>query len=99
MRRDMSVRQNAAAGSRFRADSAGSIAPEQLMTVPERVAQFLTQRRPAAFCDHCIKEALGLERHQQAQQATSALGAGPGYTRAEGRCSVCGEIRLAIAAN
>jgi hypothetical protein len=48
---------------------------ERTMTVPERVAEFLIEQRPAKFCDECIKKALNLQRHQQAQQATSGLGA------------------------
>jgi hypothetical protein len=69
------------------------------MTVPERVAQFLNERRPAAFSDDPVASELNLERRQQAQQATAPLGAGPGYTRVNGRCSVCWETKKVISAN
>src|SRR5436309_13914287 len=38
----------------------------KMMTVPQRVAQFLTKRKPAKFCDGCIKKELDLPRPQQA---------------------------------
>jgi hypothetical protein len=67
--------------------------PEQLeevmKTVPERVSSFLNAKKPAAFCDHCIKSLLGLKRHQQAQQAATGGAASGGFTREAGTCSNC----------
>lgn len=67
--------------------------------VPERVASFLRTNKPAAYCDGCIANALGLARHQQAQQATVGLGLSFGFTRQDGKCCVCGQDRLVISAN
>jgi len=64
-------------------------AESRKMTVPHRVSAFLTSEKPAAFCDECITISLGLQRHQQAQQATSAGAASGGFTRKLGTCSNC----------
>jgi hypothetical protein len=68
-------------------------------TVPQQVATFLQANKRIWFCDSCIQKKLGLKRPQQAQQATSALGAMPTYTRASGTCSVCGGNLTVIKAN
>jgi hypothetical protein len=59
------------------------------VTVPERVAEFLRQRQGELFCDECIKTALDLKRHQQAQQAAAALGASSEFLRTDASCSKC----------
>jgi hypothetical protein len=59
------------------------------LTVPQRVAAFLKSKAPAAFCDECIANSIGLQRHQQAQQATLAGAASGGFTRERGTCSNC----------
>ena len=61
----------------------------QGMTVPQQVSAFLNGKKPAPFCDECITTSLGLQRHQQAQQATSAGAASGGFTRERGTCSQC----------
>ena len=64
-------------------------ADRKRMKVPERVAQFLKGKRPARYCDDCLADRLQLERRQQAQQATAALGAASSFLRESGTCSVC----------
>jgi len=59
------------------------------MIVPERVAAFLVQNKGQPFCDDCLKDSLDLKRRQQAQQATSALGASGKFRRGETRCARC----------
>ena len=66
------------------------------MIVPERISAFLTQHRGEAFCDDCLKDRLQLARRQQAQQASSALAASPGFRRQTAACSCCGSEKLVI---
>jgi hypothetical protein len=63
------------------------------MTVPERVIQWLRERKGHGYCDRCIAESLKLARTQQAQQATSALGKTHGYWQVRAACYECGETR------
>jgi len=64
------------------------------MTVPQKVAHFLTSNKPKAFCYDCLASRLKLARRQQAQQATSALGSSGNFTRNHGTCSNCGSHKL-----
>ena len=66
------------------------------MMIAERVNEFITAKRPAAFCDDCIAEELELSRRQQAHRVTSALGTTSNFQRGQGICSRCGEDRLVI---
>lgn len=68
------------------------------MIVPERVAAFLVQNKGRAYCDDCIKDKLQLARRQQAQQATSALGASGKFRREEMRCDGCRTTKMATEA-
>ena len=68
------------------------------MRVPERVEQFVRENRPARYCDDCLADQLDLKRRQQAQQATAALGAGPGFRRERDTCSACGKTAQTISA-
>jgi hypothetical protein len=61
----------------------------QGMTVAQQVSAFLNAKKPAVFCDECITTSLSLQRHQQAQQVTSAGAASGGFTRVRGTCSNC----------
>ncbi len=57
------------------------------MTAVERIADFLRKHRGKAYCDDCLGEELGLNRHQ-VQAATSGLAAaGASFTRDPGDCS------------
>ena len=68
------------------------------MEVPERVAQFVRDHRPAPWCDDCLKHQLGLARRQQAQQATKPLGTCPGFRREKRTCSECRKTKQVISA-
>jgi hypothetical protein len=69
------------------------------MSVEQRVAAFLRDhRRDGAYCDACIAGALRLgagENRSMARNATAALAATADFRRGPGRCSRCGEDRLA----
>lgn len=56
------------------------------MTVEERVAQFLSAHRGTAYCDDCLADELGINRHQ-ARNATSGLAASGKFKRDYGTCS------------
>lgn len=56
-------------------------------TVPVRVADFLRQNRGFAYCDDCIRQRLGFEGRQQAQQATKPLGLTSEFARLQDRCA------------
>ena len=56
------------------------------MTVEERVANFLAVNKGQAFCDDCLAEEVGINRHQ-ARNATSGLGASGAFRRGSGTCS------------
>lgn len=66
------------------------------MIVPERVADFLRQNKPHAYCDDCLLVLLKLARRQQVQQVTSSLGASDVFIREQGRCSHCDKEKLVI---
>ncbi|MCS3902201.1 hypothetical protein J2T55_000193 [Methylohalomonas lacus] len=66
------------------------------MTLAERVVEFLNSRRPSAFCDDCIADEMGSNRHHT-QQTTHPLGLTRGYERARNHCHRCGaDNKLAI---
>ena len=56
------------------------------MNVEERVAQFLTANRGRAYCDDCLADEVGINRHQ-ARNATSGLAASGRFHRDYGLCS------------
>ena len=68
------------------------------MKVPERVARFLKNNQPARYCDDCLAYRLELAKRQQAQQATAALAAAPGFLREKGKCSSCGKAAKLVSA-
>jgi|SRR5579862_3028788 len=71
-----------------------SCAHNPAMTVPERVTKLLRDNPGKSYCDRCIHESLSLARHQQAQQAASALGTTSEFDRSTGTCSLCGGSRV-----
>lgn len=66
--------------------------------VAQRVNDYITKRRPKAFCDGCIKTAMDMNSHAHAAQITGALGTTSDFSRESGTCSTCGEIRTVISA-
>lgn len=68
------------------------------MLIAQRVNDFITAGRPAAFCDLCIVKALNLTQTAHASQNTAALGTTSDFTRAKGQCSSCKNERIVIRA-
>jgi hypothetical protein len=60
------------------------------MSVPQKINDYVTSKRPASVCDKCIAEALGMANNTaHPAQITGALGTTSDFTREPGRCSVC----------
>ncbi len=64
--------------------------------VPERVKDFIVQAGPAAYCDGCIQDRLGLKWRQQVQLITATLAVTDSFRREPGSCSGCGESKQVI---
>ena len=70
------------------------------MTIPRRINDFITGRRPAPVCDRCIANAVGLvNKGVHAVQTTGALATTSDFTRGKGVCSICKRERMVIRAN
>ncbi len=67
-----------------------------MVTVPERITNFLKERESTPYCDDCLAKKLGLQRRQQAQQATSAFAQTGNFLRSKGLCFECGKDKLVI---
>jgi hypothetical protein len=63
------------------------------MTVPERVAHFVTDMSGCPYCDACIQERLQLARVQQVQQITASLAMTDKFSREDGECDGCGKTK------
>jgi hypothetical protein len=59
------------------------------VTLPEKISNFLNNRRGRRYCDTCIQERLGLKWRQQVQLVTATLAVTYGYAREFDRCCVC----------
>jgi hypothetical protein len=59
------------------------------LSLPEKISNFLTNRRGRMYCDPCIQERLGLRWRQQVQLVAATLAVTPGYAREFGSCCVC----------
>lgn len=62
--------------------------------VAERVVQYINEQAPAALCDACIAKATKLARSQQAYHVTNVLELTRDYTREEGECAHCKDVKL-----
>jgi hypothetical protein len=71
---------------RVPSDHATPASPER---IAGRVGQFLTDHRPALFCDDCITAELGLSSRRQASRVTVRLATTSNFWRDVGACSVC----------
>src|SRR5215212_1110711 len=67
-------------------------------TVPQRINDFLVERRGRGYCDACIQERLGLKWRQQVQLITATLAVTDGYDRGLNPCSTCREAKQVIQA-
>jgi hypothetical protein len=59
------------------------------LTIPERVVEFLSLKKPAAYCDDCVATALAVRR-AQISTVTSTLGLCREYSRDASPCAGCG---------
>ena len=66
------------------------------MLVAHKINNFITSRRPAAVCDKCIVESLGLTALAHSAQITAALGTTSDFVRERGECSLCKNERMVI---
>jgi hypothetical protein len=64
-----------------------------LMSVPERISDFLSQRQERMYCDTCIQERLGLKWRQQVQLITATLAVTTTFQREFNKCCTCEEIK------
>ena len=64
-----------------------------VMTVPEKINDFLLQRQDRMYCDTCIQERLGLKWRQQVQLITATLAVTAGFCREFNKCCTCEEIK------
>lgn len=67
------------------------------LTVPERIRDFLREHRGLAYCDDCIAKRVRINRYM-AQQATLPFGLTSDFSRDDGPCSACSQIKLVIKA-
>ena len=66
------------------------------MSVRDLVASLISRLAPAAICDDCIAERLGLSVRQHANHKTRELAGSDGFERRKDRCSLCGQEKLVI---
>ena len=60
------------------------------LSVPQRINDFITSRRPAAVCNRCIAESLKLTNTgAHPAQITGALATTNDFVQEQGECSVC----------
>ncbi len=64
-----------------------------MISVPERVNRFLTERG-TPICDRCIQQSLKLSLSSQVQQISSSLGTTRDFTREKGLCSICKHAKM-----
>jgi hypothetical protein len=67
------------------------------MSVPQDINDFITSRRPAAFCNKCVAEGVGLTNDTaHPAQVTAALGTTTDFVREAGTCSMCKNDKTVI---
>ena len=64
-----------------------------MITVRERVIEFLRANPLRNFCDACLARALGIDP-STAYRAGTRMTVLSGFSREYGRCSECGDSRL-----
>lgn len=62
----------------------------------DRVEALIGRLAPAAICDACIVERLGLSALHQASHRTRELAGTTQYERCEEDCAICGEAKFVI---
>ena len=66
------------------------------MTVLEDVREFIKGHAPAAVCDDCIADKLGLSVRQHANHKTRELATAFGFIRRQDVCSFCRRTKKVI---
>jgi hypothetical protein len=66
------------------------------MTVLDEVHDFIVAKRPAATCDDCIADRLGLSVRQHANHKTRELAKMRGFDRRKDVCGLCGQTKEVI---
>ncbi|MGE0666775.1 MAG: hypothetical protein AB7O49_09490 [Sphingomonadales bacterium] len=66
------------------------------MTVLDQVKAFIESKSPAAVCDDCIADKLGLSVRQHANHKTRELAKSFGFSRRIDVCSSCGSTKKVI---
>ena len=60
------------------------------MSVPQRINDFITSRRPQAICNKCIAKSIGLENETaHPAQITGALATTNDFIQEPGTCTMC----------
>jgi hypothetical protein len=60
------------------------------MSVPQRINNFITSKRPDAVCNRCIAESLGLlNTGAHPAQVTGALATTSDFAQEQALCSIC----------
>lgn len=78
-------------------ESAYSGATGGLMSaVLERVRKLIERLSPAAVCDDCITDRLGLSVRQHANHKTRELAGAHGFERKLAACALCGTTKKVI---
>jgi hypothetical protein len=68
------------------------------MLVAEKINHYVRSCYPAAVCDKCISDAMGLTKLAHATQITAALATTPSFKREKGICSICKNEKTVICA-
>lgn len=58
------------------------------MLIAQQINNYITSRKPEAFCDACLASALDIRR-SQANHATRAFGTTSDFRREVNECSIC----------
>jgi hypothetical protein len=67
------------------------------MLVAQLINDFITRKRPAAICDKCVADGVGLgNKAAHPAQITAALGTSSDFIREPGICSVCKNKKTVI---
>src|SRR3546814_18587683 len=62
----------------------------------DRVEALIGRLAPAAICDECIVDKLGLKALHQASHRTRELAGTTGYESSRDECAICGEPKTII---
>ena len=69
------------------------------MSIYNRICEFLMRRGGQAFCDDCLRRAMGLRsRHPIQQVARAIIMESSAYRRETRYCGACGNERLTLRA-